>query len=104
MPGNCLLVISKNEGKNTISVAEQAMDSDVIDKVIISDGSNEDTFNRLKKGETKNIEVIAGWAKCLECEMEYPVYHAYDGCPDCKSYFKDILRGKELRVKSLEVS
>ena len=58
MPGNCLLVISKNEGTNPISIAEQAMDSDVIDKVIISDGSNEDTFNRLKKGETKNIEVI----------------------------------------------
>lgn len=52
----------------------------------------------------KNIESIDGWAKCLECEMEYPVFHAYDGCPACKSYFKDILRGKELRVKSLVVS
>jgi len=58
MPGNCLLVISKNEGTNPISIAEQAMDSGVIDKVIISDGSNQDTFDRLKKGETKNIEVI----------------------------------------------
>ena len=58
MPGNCLLIISKNEGVNPFSIAEQAIDSGVIDKVIISDGSNEETFRRLKKRETKNIEVI----------------------------------------------
>jgi hydrogenase nickel incorporation protein HypA/HybF len=28
----------------------------------------------------------------------------YDACPKCNSYFKDILQGKELKVKSLEVS
>ena len=59
MSGNCLLVISKNEGINPISIAEQAIESGVIDKVIISDGSNQETFNRLKKRETKNIEVIS---------------------------------------------
>lgn len=59
MPGNCLLVISKNEGINPISIAEQALDSGVIDKVIISDGSNQDTFNRLKKKQTKKIEIIS---------------------------------------------
>ena len=58
MPGNCLLVISKNEGVNPISIAEHAMESDVVDKVIISDGSNPETFNRLKKRETKTIEII----------------------------------------------
>ena len=59
MPGNCLLVISKNEGINPISIAEQAVESGVVDKVIISDGSNQETFNRLKKRQTKNIEVIS---------------------------------------------
>ena len=59
MSGNCLLVISKNEGINPISIAEQALESGVIDKVIISDGSNEETFNRLKKKETKKMEVIS---------------------------------------------
>jgi len=59
MSGNCLLVISKNEGINPISIAEQAMDSEIVDKVIISDGSNKETFRRLKKRETKNIEVIS---------------------------------------------
>ncbi len=59
MPGNCLLVISKNEGTNPISIAEQALESGIIKKVIISDGSNEETFKRLKKNETKKIEVIS---------------------------------------------
>ena len=58
MPGNCLLVISKNEGLNPISIAEQALDSGCVDKVIVSDGSNKETFDRLKKRENKKIEVI----------------------------------------------
>ena len=58
MPGNCLLVISKNEGLNPISIAEQALDSGIVDKAIISDGSNKETFKRLKKRENKKIEVI----------------------------------------------
>lgn len=61
MSGNCLLIISKNEGINPLSIAEQAIDSGVIDKVIISDGSNEEIFKRLKEKETKKIEVI--WEK-----------------------------------------
>jgi glucosyl-3-phosphoglycerate synthase len=58
LPGNCLLVISKNEGTNPISIAEQALDSGIVKKVIISDGSNEETFKKLKMNETKKIEVI----------------------------------------------
>jgi len=58
LPGNCLLIISKNEGLNPITIAEHAIESGVIDKVIISDGSNQDTFQRLKKSETKKVEVI----------------------------------------------
>lgn len=59
MPGNCLLVISKNEGVNPISIAEQALESGIVKKVIISDGSNEETFKRLKESETKKIQVIS---------------------------------------------
>jgi hypothetical protein len=59
MSRNCLLVISKNEGLNPISIAEQALESSYVDKVIISDGSNQETFKRLKKSETKKIEVIS---------------------------------------------
>lgn len=59
MSKNCLLVISKNEGLNPINIAEQGLNSGCIDKVIISDGSNQETFQRLKKRENKKIEVIS---------------------------------------------
>ncbi len=49
------------------------------------------------------IDFKKGKARCLECETVYPMKKMYDSCPECKSYFKDILQGKELRVKSLEV-
>ncbi len=58
MSKNCLIIISKNEGMNPISTADQALKSDIIDKVIISDGSNNETFKRLKEKQTKNVEII----------------------------------------------
>ena len=52
----------------------------------------------------KRIDVVEGEAQCLECEQKYELTHIFDACPNCKSYFKDILHGQELRVKALEVT
>jgi hydrogenase nickel incorporation protein HypA/HybF len=52
----------------------------------------------------RKVEIIAGWAKCLECATEFPLQQVFDNCPKCQGYFKDIIRGQELRVKALEVS
>ena len=52
----------------------------------------------------KKIDFIEAIANCLECNTVFKVEKVYDNCPNCKSYFKDIIKGKELRVKSLEVS
>lgn len=57
----------------------------------------------LDKAE-KKINFIEAEAKCLECDAFFKVENVYDNCPKCKSYFKDIIKGKELRVKSLEVT
>ena len=50
------------------------------------------------------VDYIKGIALCIECGQEYPIEHLSDNCPTCKGYFKDIIAGKELRVKALEVS
>lgn len=42
-------------------------------------------------------------AQCLECNTFYDLENAYDSCPECKSFFKNILQGKELKIKYLEV-
>lgn len=52
---------------------------------------------------TREIDWIEAKARCAECQTEFDVENSYDTCPQCNSYFKDIYKGKELRVKSLEV-
>ena len=53
---------------------------------------------------TKKITVIPGQAKCSDCSTTFGLDNIYDSCPNCKSYLKSITKGKELLVKSLEVS
>jgi len=47
------------------------------------------------------IEEPLGKAKCVECETEFEVEKLYDSCPSCNSPFKEILAGKELKIKKL---
>lgn len=51
----------------------------------------------------REIDLIHARAKCIDCAHEFAVENSYDTCPICGSYFKDVFRGKELRVKALEV-
>ncbi|WP_299547832.1 hydrogenase maturation nickel metallochaperone HypA [Seonamhaeicola sp.] len=50
------------------------------------------------------INTIEGKAKCIDCDTIFSLNEYYDSCPKCQSNFKNILKGKELRVKALEVS
>jgi hydrogenase nickel incorporation protein HypA/HybF len=50
------------------------------------------------------IDKIQAKAKCLECHTQFDILHLYDDCPQCHSYFNQILCGKELRVKSLIIN
>ena len=52
----------------------------------------------------KEIDFIKAVGYCMECDLEFPMEFVYDNCPKCKGYMKDIIKGKELRVKALEVS
>lgn len=52
----------------------------------------------------KKINIIHGEAKCSDCETVFKLDNIYDACPNCNSYLKGIIKGKELLVKSLEVS
>lgn len=52
----------------------------------------------------REIHHIAALAECLECNTRFKLSSKYEACPECSSYFRDIIQGKELRVKSLIVS
>ena len=51
----------------------------------------------------KEIIVIQGVGKCEDCGNIFDMKNIYDCCPKCGSNFKNILKGKELKVKTLEV-
>jgi hydrogenase nickel incorporation protein HypA/HybF len=48
-----------------------------------------------------HIAEIEGFAKCAECNHEFKIEKIYDFCPECNSPFKEILRGKEMKIKKL---
>ncbi len=52
----------------------------------------------------KKIYRIGGRGVCLDCDAEFELEQYFDSCPNCNSFLKQILQGKELRVKALQVS
>lgn len=40
---------------------------------------------------------------CSECKKTFRMQYIYDNCPACKSYNVSLLKGKELRLKSLNI-
>ncbi|MDR2123167.1 MAG: hydrogenase maturation nickel metallochaperone HypA [Flavobacteriaceae bacterium] len=42
-----------------------------------------------------------GKAQCAECKTVFPLEKIYDVCTNCKSPFKEIISGKELKIKKL---
>ena len=51
----------------------------------------------------KKIHRIGGRGVCLDCDQEFELEQHFDSCPNCNSFLKQILQGKELRVKALQV-
>ena len=51
----------------------------------------------------RRIHKIPARATCGDCQNEFAVEEVYDSCPACGSYLKNIFRGKELRVRSLDI-
>jgi hydrogenase nickel incorporation protein HypA/HybF len=64
----------------------------------------EATRSSVLENTVKVIRYLPGKAKCRDCDLDFDLSHFYDNCPNCGSYYKDITQGKELNVKSLEIS
>lgn len=46
---------------------------------------------------------IAGEGKCTDCDAVFPVDSLFAQCPACGSWWIAIIKGKELRVKSIVI-
>lgn len=49
------------------------------------------------------VHTIQAEAHCIECGKEFPVEDFFVQCPSCGSFRYQIIKGKELRIKSLLV-
>jgi hydrogenase nickel incorporation protein HypA/HybF len=56
----------------------------------------------LENAQRKIIPVQAK-AECLECNSIFSLTTFYEPCPNCQSLTINILQGKELRIKSINV-
>jgi hydrogenase nickel incorporation protein HypA/HybF len=56
----------------------------------------------LAQGAELSIEKIALRAACRACAAEFEPPHVASPCPRCGAYGASLLRGRELRVKSLD--
>ena len=62
------------------------------------------TANTVLENAEYVINKVPGVAKCLDCNTQSDVKSLFDPCPHCDQYMMHILKGKELRVKSLIVN
>ena len=59
--------------------------------------------NTMLKDASKKIIPIEAKAECLECHNTFPISFFYEPCPSCNSLNINILQGKELRIKSINI-
>lgn len=60
--------------------------------------------NTVLQGAERHIHRIEGKARCMDCGHTFPISELFEACPACGRYLCEVVQGKELRVKSLEVS
>ena len=49
------------------------------------------------------VEHTPGKSRCLDCQKEFTLTYIYDICPFCSSFRKELLQGKEIRIKSITI-
>jgi len=49
----------------------------------------------------RNILAVQALARCTSCKHEFNVNELFEPCPECGSFRVEILKGKELQIKSL---
>lgn len=56
----------------------------------------------LEKTKIK-INRIQAEAKCKQCAKVFSIENVFDPCPECGSFYHEIISGNEMKVKSLLV-
>jgi len=57
--------------------------------------------NDLLKTTLFKINKIEARARCNDCQCEFKTTNLYSPCPQCNTYNNELIKGKELRIKSI---
>ena len=60
------------------------------------------TGDTVAQGAELAIETIALWVRCRDCACEFAPAGIFSACPRCGGAAPELLRGRELRVKSFD--
>jgi hydrogenase nickel incorporation protein HypA/HybF len=92
-----------NAGKNRVSqvILEIGEISGVEEDALITALESLKTGTIMSKANVL-IQNIKGIAECGECHTCFDIHDLYSLCPNCSSYAKEIVSGKEFNVKSIE--
>lgn len=55
------------------------------------------------KDAQRNIFWVEAEAQCTDCSNHFKISTLYDPCPQCGSLYSEIIKGKELRIRELEI-
>ena len=61
------------------------------------------TKNTIIENSKTTITEIIGQARCMTCLKEFVIDRFFTQCPECEQFNFEIIKGQELRVKSMSV-
>ena len=59
--------------------------------------------DQLLKGVSLTINTIPGRAICIQCKQEFDMHDFFELCPVCNGFETDVIQGKEIRIKEIEI-
>jgi hydrogenase nickel incorporation protein HypA/HybF len=60
--------------------------------------------NTVLENSKRNVNHVSGEAICCNCGNQYRVRNLYDECPSCHKFNKEVIQGKELKIKKLKLN
>jgi hydrogenase nickel incorporation protein HypA/HybF len=103
-----VLDIAENEARAAGAMVINSVEIEVGQLAGVEIGALEFCFEAARKGTlaagaTLVIHEIPGLGHCPDCDRDVAIDYFMAVCPDCKQGLVEILQGKELRVRSINV-
>jgi len=94
---------SKAAGRKVVSITVEIGELSGVMPESIAFCFDECTCGTAAEGAILRFERVAAQGRCQECDAEFSLRTFYGSCPTCGGNRMEIISGKEMRVKNMEV-